>query len=171
MKIALLLTGKVRTFSKTFQSISDNLINGLNPDIFISTSFEEKILDYLNLYKPIQYILLNDVILNNDIEKKYQNRIYPSHGHIFTRIYNMWYKNKYAFELLNDYCNINNIKYDCVIKFRPDCNIYNNIYSYLEKIKLNTVYTNHVDRNWVGDVFAFGDFNSMKNYFFLFNQF
>ena len=120
MKIALLLCGHLRTYEKTFTSLSQYIPNFDTLDIFIhtwnkiSSNKEDKI--NLNHIKKIYNI--KDCIIEDQSEIVLDN-IYSSNeikGQKYQYI--SFYKSNL---LKKSYEDKHNFKYDLVIKLRPDC--------------------------------------------------
>jgi len=124
MKVALLISGYLRTFKNNLPKIKKSIIDNFDDvDVYIHITKNEKNTDtYLNLtsltddikyindeLKPLSLICEDNILFSDD--KKINNT------------YNNWFK----FYKLNELKKINEtenkLKYDLVIKFRPDLNI------------------------------------------------
>lgn len=184
MKAALCLSGHFRTFDRCFSSLEKNIINVLNPDIFIYTSVKmgyannfrsdnnnlvnSTIFEYLEkiyaLYKPVK-ILIND---DNDSFFINEANIYAPHlrnepkhpGHMAS----MYFKIKSCNNLKINYELENNFKYDLVIRCRPDL-------MFTNSFEIDTL--NHLDKlivpnchnyNGINDQFAYSNSTNMDTY-------
>lgn len=158
-KTAVLLTGHLRTYYKTFQSILHNLIIPNKADLFIVTydildnikiSSGEKIIDteideedIRKKFRPFLKVLK---IIDSNTFKYTYNKI-PNYQYVFPdrldRLLTMLKIIYIGYNIINDYQNINNIKYDYIIRARADLlfkqpidiNIYNpSLYSVIVPI-------------------------------------
>lgn len=187
MKVALCISGLPRSFKRTSESIYDNIINILKPDIFISTwdfkqtrdkQLQDGNLDeFYDFYEPkafeseIWTDKTNEQFFNYSYFKnKYSRYIFnfpQSSGAMFYKIYK-------ANLLKSSFESINNFKYDLVIRLRSDLLFKN-------KINLNEVDyaaqsdsiflrtdtehdASYSNRDWIYDQFAFGSSKSMDAY-------
>lgn len=142
MRVALCFSGHLRTFRATWKNIKKNIIDVLQPDIFLHTwnqvgittsskregiyhyktyskkEFEENELQKaLDMYQPIKYEIEDqkDIKFNiTDIIKK------RSMIGDFDRFYFQMYSYYRANQLKKEYENKNNFIYDMVIRARPD---------------------------------------------------
>lgn len=112
MNIAVCVSGQLRNFKETFPYFKENIINHLNPDVFI---YGDGLSDELiELYEPKGFGYQKDLI------------DYDYSGHIVeggvrpTGIINMYYKIKMCNELKKNYELQNQFKYDLVIRARFD---------------------------------------------------
>jgi uridine kinase len=111
MKIAILISGFLRTFSFNKDKIY-NLFKQYHPDYFLHISTEEYNDNYINISNNLNDIisLLNPVQILYEKELDFKNE----------NMKKMWYK----FYILNNIKNIyqknNNINYDIIIRIRPD---------------------------------------------------
>lgn len=136
MKIALLLTGQLRTIELTKYLYMNNIISKYNTDIFISinsnnslqTTFENNstetnqldIDNILSFFNPIDYFILNNneyKIFNNNLSE-FQNR--------YKLIVEQYYVVNKAYEMLNKHIKSTNNIYDIVIRLRFDQLIWTN---------------------------------------------
>ncbi|HMZ46119.1 MAG TPA: hypothetical protein PLU36_04895 [Chitinophagaceae bacterium] len=131
MKIALILTGNLRSYKTAYNSLVENIIDPLQPDIFIhtwetqdantptwwnnnliaepeKTSYE----DLQQMYNP-QKILIE---ANKDFQLKHS---VPSRINM-PGIYSMFYGWQKGFEIMKQFEEINNFEYDIVIRTRFD---------------------------------------------------
>ncbi len=162
MNIALYISGRSRLFDKWLvKQLQNNTENKI--DVFCSFNEpynEDKHSKIMNEIKPVS-INWEEYILPD----KWVN---ISHKHESTKPKNMcsmFYNNKRAFQLIEEYSRSSGIKYDLVVKFRPD--IINNYLPNFLPINEGELYTpeDHVF-GWPGinDMIALGSFNAMKIY-------
>jgi len=170
MKIALCISGQMRTCKSTYSTIYTSIISKYNPDVFIHTwdlvgvSDKETSVDtpyyvskeLLQQYNPKKYIIekfkveyrdtLGEVDVP-DILKKYEPINYK--GNL-----PMYFKIKKCFELMEEYEDEVGFKYDIVIRLRPDLDIYGTLPN-IESINRNTIYLSHMNIT-ASDQFAMG---------------
>lgn len=122
MNVALCFSGKLGEWHESRDSIVENIINPLKPDIFLSTWIDEDYLDFINFYNAKKFICKEYKLSIKEVDfSKFDCE--PSAG-LIPMLLNMYYVNK----IKNDYEKTNNIKYDLVIRLRPDIQV-------LEQIK------------------------------------
>lgn len=164
MKIAICFSGKMRTYKKCFPYIKSVLLDKLDYDAYFHTWQDEDI-DY-------NFITDNYNTKSICIEKQidwvenYPNKHNCSSGiHSNLGIISMYYKIYMCNKLKNEYAKANNIKYDCVIRIRPD-GVLNNSLSINELNNLNDIWVGTKDANdrWVVDTFAFSSPENMNLY-------
>jgi uridine kinase len=172
MKVALLISGYLRTFKENILNIEKNIINKFdNIDIYVHITKHENEEDaYLNpsdINDNIKFInnKLNPVALlvEDNIEA--------------SKLFNTWIK---FYKLNNLKCINEEIygKYDLVIKYRPDLKVISeDIFD--RKIKKDNIYIpkdSKIDKDklsnkndgYICDMFAYGDSETMNKYFELF---
>ena len=140
MKIALCISGQMRTFRECYKNLNKNIINKLKPDIFIHTwkysgittkaskdeKGEEITYDLLNeLYTPKKAVIeefkkeysqeINGIKIPKILIEK-REKFYKGQLPMF---YKMYECNKLKFKYEKE----NNFKYDAVIRLRPDLKI------------------------------------------------
>lgn len=145
MKVALCLSGHLRTFQYTYKSLKDNIINQLNCDVFIHTwdvigaptkknpgdiaNNSKQTIDYLDdIYRMLdpKFMSIEDqkdkldelIKQTNDITVPPQEQQYIMQ-HIGLHV-SMFYSINMSNNLRKEYEQDNNIKYDLVIRCRPD---------------------------------------------------
>lgn len=139
-KIALCLSGQMRTYKKVYPSLEKNILRSLNPDIFIHTwansgivtkanskvknSFTEEAVQYSTLekiYNPKKSVI--EVFKEEYFYEKGDVKV-PSELKQATIHYKgnipMFYKIKKCNDLKREYEKENNFRYDIVIRLRPD---------------------------------------------------
>jgi uridine kinase len=179
MKVALLISGYLRTFKNNLPKIQKSIIDNFDDvDVYIHVTKNEKNNDtYLNLtsltddikyindeLKPLSLICEDNILFSDD--KKINNT------------YNNWFKFYKLNELKKINENENKLKYDLVIKFRPDLNIISdNIFNFsentitipkeslIDKKKLITP-----NDKYICDILAYGSSSLMDDYFSIFNN-
>lgn len=177
MKIALMLTGFLRTYEKSYKFLENNLFNKYNIDIYLSTwnrqengSFIAK--DFYNLYSKhnLKKVIIEDIDSYNKnkfIIKKITrlndvfdiNERAKEHGFYWAnRLKDQWYLVKKAFLSIEKTEN-----YDIIMRFRFDIFLeYINLYLY------NGITIPKDIGGWsFSDHMAYGDAESMKKYSFL----
>ena len=133
MKIAILLTGFLRTYLHTYDFLKNNLINSHSCDIYPITweEQEDKRLVNKNSFDIYSHNIINFKIINN--AEYYKNKKYfiplnrsndvfitneraKVHGHYWAnRLFDQWYLVQQGFKLIK-----NPHSYDCIIRLRYD---------------------------------------------------
>ena len=169
MKIAILIAGFLRSFENNLEHLKNNLLQNHNTDIYIHKTKNENNDKYNNTndWEHVKKIVTPKVVIETDDVNLNENSNYNN-------ILNQFYK----FYILNKIKNATekeeNIKYDVVIKWRPDILLNNKID--FTNIDQNTIYIptdSKIDKSklqnlsdkHVCDIIAYGDNNSMNYYF------
>lgn len=179
MKVALLISGYLRTFKNNLPKIKKSIIDNFEDvDVYIHVTKNEKNNDtYLNLtsltddikyindeIKPLSLICEDNILFSDD--KKINNT------------YNNWFKFYKLNELKKINENENKLKYDLVIKFRPDLNIISdNIFNFSENV-ITIPKESLIDKKklinpndkYLCDILAYGSSLLMDDYFSIFNN-
>lgn len=135
MKVALQISGELRSFKSYYTNYKQQILDNVKPDIFLSTwnnllhqriPNEGTLKEYVDLYNPIAYEYENfcDKYLNssginnviNIVKNKPKIHTYRDCKNI---IY-MFYKRFRCNKIFEEYCNLNNKQYDVVIVTRTD---------------------------------------------------
>jgi protein YibB len=179
-KIAICMSGNIRTFNLCNENIHNNIIqpllnSGCQINTFLSTWNDD---DYTNNLDIINNFFTqievenynNDFFTNNYSTTQYLN--YPGLccSTTSSNASSMHYKIKKVYELAKKYTEINNIDYDIIIRIRPDI-IYNNqidlgniksslLNNYLYMPNSHGKYTS-VTKN-IMDHFFYGNISCMK---------
>jgi glycosyltransferase involved in cell wall biosynthesis/tetratricopeptide (TPR) repeat protein len=133
LKIALLITGRVKNSWKySLDQTLKNVINELNPTIFVSTYSQNydyaDLRDFANAYdipfEPERFNIQTFKIKNKD-HKAWSDSPSPDDSSIsdpaaIYRFGSMFFHNKRAFEMMTNYSTENGIAFDRVIKWRCD---------------------------------------------------
>lgn len=171
MRVCILISGYLRTFSINYPNIKKFIIDKYeNVDIYFHITSDEqesdKYLNYIN--KDLDFIIktIKPIVL-----------LYEKNNKDISNLYNLWNK-YYRLNLLkSNYEKSNHFQYDLVIKLRPDMYINNDfiinnpstlyvpIDSKIDKTKL----TNITD-NYLCDIFAYSNSNIMDKYFDIYNH-
>jgi len=117
MRVAVCLTGLARTFDKCRQSYLDNIINQYDCDVFIYVSKDEDS-HSMDLIKSVDKVILekNPVLNEKDYEQyKKCMKKYTVQG----LLQQLW-KIKMCNDRMLEYQRTHNIRYDWVIRCRPD---------------------------------------------------
>ena len=196
MKVALLLCGQMRTFDypKVLEN-TNKLIEKFNCDVFVSTWSDRGVSVWsehaVKNQLKIQQKEKNKIIVDDDIKliknvkkfkiDEYQNFLINECDDnmrlMLTQSSDILYASKAtsnpclykiysSYQLLEEYMDQENIKYDIIIKTRPDfLHIHNDIEKYFEKANdtlfhINTGYAHHPNR--VFDIFFLSSLKNMK---------
>lgn len=134
LKVAVCLSGHMRTFENNFQSFKDNILSKYDCDIFIHTwdlmgsSFRftdnklhlvniEKYIDKIeSFYKPKKMVV--EPFRLFDLNSLMKQRAVP--GRDASGTISMYYKIEACNSLKKEYEKENNMLYDCVIRYRSD---------------------------------------------------
>jgi len=137
MKVAICMSGLVRTFKKCYQSYLDNIINHYDCDVFAFVSKSNNVddIDLIDLADKV--IVESDPVLDEKDYKNYKankTRFYSIQGWL-----QQFWKIKMCHDMMLNYQEKNNIKYDWVIRCRPDLIITRKIDD-LTKLDKNYIY-------------------------------
>jgi SAM-dependent methyltransferase len=163
MRVAICLSGHLRTFKETFESLRANILSRLNCDIFVHSWNDagtnlQAIRKLYELYRPVKCVMENKIVFNN---KTHPLSFKTDHD---KNIISMFYKIKACNDLKSQYEKENNFKYDIVFRCRFDA-LYNHTFEDNELKNLDGVYfprTGHF--GGINDQFAFGNSNNMDVY-------
>jgi hypothetical protein len=119
MKVALCFSGKLGAWQQTKESIYNNVILPLKPDIFLFTWEGEDYRKFCKHYKPTRFSILD----------------YENHSHkmksptikIWSGLKPMTFGMKKVFGVLDDYMRLHKKNYDLVIRLRPDLDVLDQI--------------------------------------------
>lgn len=171
MKVALCISGFLRTYHQTYNYLVKNIISVYNPDIFIETwssddrgsSFAINEHYLKNLFNPKE-IRIEDpktFVLPSHL-KKIKYRDPPN-------LLSMFYKIKQCNELKSNFELKNNFKYDFVIRFRGDLQLFSSFdLNAFDKNKIHVPL--YGDYNGLNDQLAIGSSQSMDIYCNLFDE-
>jgi len=175
MRVALLISGYIRTFDINIPSLKEKILNKFsNIDIFLHITKEENKQDkYLNIINgddvnKIKTILNPKVIIEED-------NLFLSSDIKINNTTNTWLKYFKLNQLKKNYEEIFG-KYDLVIKYRPDLNIESEISFDIESGFIYIPSDSKIDKSklirkddkYICDIFAYGDSESMNKYFDLY---
>ena len=179
MRVALLISGYLRSFKNNIPNIKEKIIDKFESvDVYIhvtkNESTEDRYLNNINESEEINYIT-NTL---NPITLIYEPNIIWFENKEKNNLYNKWSK----YFKLNQIKNDNEIKfgeYDLVIKYRPDLDLITEVFNH--EIKENSIYipkdskmdknklTNPTD-NYICDILAYGNSKIMDDYFFIYKN-
>lgn len=160
MNIALYISGRSTLWDKW---LVKQLKNNTDDKIDVFCSFNEPYKEDTKIMNEIKPVHINweECI----IPEEWLNVSYKHESTKPKNMCSMFYHNKRAFELIEKHATSNNIRYDLVVKFRPD--IMNDFLPFFDHVSENELYTpkDHVF-GWPGinDMIALGSFNTMKIY-------
>ena len=209
MKIAVCLSGHYRTHDITFINWCEKLYSKYDCDIFFHTwdvngtriGFQNDEVSVEDL-TPLKYTAdqlkekfkFTDVIVENykDLHETFlhvsavvrerRKHIPELENRRAVHLYSMWYKALQCFELMENYANQNNVKYDIVIKSRPDLIVFDPTiqttyqFEHLPPITLDELELDKVTiplfnkSDELHDYFAVGTVDSMRKYHQLYNH-
>jgi len=168
MKIALCISGYLRTFKECYSNILENVIYDNDYDVFIHTynkwghsqSFQSDIdvnkdidLDYIKNLKNLKGLVVDKY---DDVKYLFENKIKLPH-HDSHRVLSMLYKIYQCNELKKKYEIENNFKYDLVVRTRGDFDAWNGASSDDNSLRYN-------------DQFAIGTSEMMDYYSNMYNE-
>ena len=129
MKVALCFSGKLGEWKQTRDSISENIIAPLNPDIFLFTWEGEDYRKFCKHYKPTRFSILD---YDNHSKKMESSTI-----EIWSGLKPMTFGMKKVSGVLHDYIKLHKKKYDLVIRLRPDLDVLDQIKPHEIKHSIN----------------------------------
>jgi hypothetical protein len=171
MKVCLLLSGNMRNATETFPSFKSNLLDRYNTDVFISTWNSHNVHQSINLFNPISVDIenyefgfqskWNELVSHNEYKLE-------TNANLVSMI-SMWYKTLRANQLKKKYENLIGVKYDLIIKTRPDIILE-------EPIELVQSDNLVIPFGWdwsegINDLIAWGNQSNMETYCELFYSF
>jgi uridine kinase len=178
MKIALLISGYLRTFKLNITNIKEQILDkNDNVDIYIHITKNNDDDNYLNSGNDYDDIkIINDTL--KPICILYEPNINISDNKKINDISNLWLK----YKKLNDVKLSNEKifgKYDIVIKYRPDIQLISPIdffdlkedFIYIPKdSKIDKNKLSNPNDNYICDIFAYGNSEIMDKYFSLYEN-
>lgn len=180
MKIALCLSGHLRSYEQTWRALKTFVLDTLSPDVFIHTwdtvgashhidnhTVKQKTLQVLpkiqDIYKPKNIIIEPLIKRNGEKYRKYLIDDRCPNG-----VVNMFYKIHKANLLCEDFCKSLDYKYDIIVRARPDLLFQNYINSDDLERATNDSSLLFVPKNGhyggINDQFAFGSSEAMSIY-------
>jgi hypothetical protein len=117
MRVAVCFSGGLRNFKHTFLNFNKYLITPLNADVFLygcenKDGVKQNIEDFNILFKPKSFIINN---------KRFYEKLSNDYPGILKSFIPQMFNIKECYELVKDYENKNNFKYDIIIRARLDC--------------------------------------------------
>lgn len=163
MKIAILFSGRLDPTIEQYNNIMNNLVQSNDVDFFISHSKtdENVIQEFVNLYKPKKIIESDELYFDCG---KYKALSEKCKHHTMC----MYLNRKKVCNLLKEYMNENNIKYDIIISGRCDL-------VFGDKLDINSL-IHHINNNelcipnpqcdytGINDQFAIGNYKTIITY-------
>jgi len=128
MKVALCFSGKLGDWEDCTSSIVENIIKPLKPDIFLSTWESEDYQRFTQFYKPKKWRVFNLDIAQKTFDNFTSDCVSTPSAGLIPMVYNMYACNS----LRHSYEKKNKIKYDLIIRLRPDVMV-------LEQIKKHEI--------------------------------
>jgi uridine kinase len=180
MKIAIIISGYLRTFQLNLENFINNVIKDHDADIYLHKINDENQDRYINNnsnWDKIKEVLKPKLIIETSNFKIHTNKK-------MNDILNQFNKFKILNDLKNKIMNDEKIKYDVVVKWRPDILI--NTKLDFEKVDKDIIYipedskidntklndglnNNNNNNNNLCDIIAYGDNNAMNKYFNIYN--
>jgi hypothetical protein len=190
--IAVILSGQVRTYKETYNSLFSNILHNRECDFFIHTwdttgkvikvhndyDFSTKIneQEIIDIYKPKKLAIENALEFQSKINIDRFRPKTPFGGTKTESIVSQWYSLNKALSLLNDYIGETGTKYDIVIRARFD-SMYNNQVDLTNQIESGSVcipvqpHYGLIDGYASNDTFGAGHLKEMRIYCSLYNNF
>ncbi len=179
MKVALLISGYLRTLKHNIPNIQEKIIDAFdNVDTYIHITSSESISDkYYNKGNSIDDIEFIEERLKPVVILKENNYKFAVNSQE-NNVYNTWFK----YYKLNNLKKLNeNVlgKYDLVIKYRPDLNIASSdIFTNILDTSIHIPAESLIDKNKlkneydpaICDIFAYGSSDLMDRYFDIFSN-
>jgi hypothetical protein len=164
VKVAICISGLYRTFNECYPTIKEYIINN-NPniefDLIASFSIKENIIPEhdSSIFKRIQFIEDSEL---PDLAYQKDKYTYEVHGHVSN--YYQLSGLKQVNELRNQVEQDENIKYDFLLRTRPDIKFLSSVS--LNNLDYNKIYLpyGHDHRGGYNDRFAFGNRHFMDAY-------
>lgn len=165
MRVAVLIAGYLRGFKNNIESLQTNILNNYDCDIYIhitDTSESKYINDTINI-EYIKHALNPKLILIS------KNINFENNSDILNQNHKYYWLNEERKRISN----IENIKYDAIIKIRPDTYLNNKInVSILDSCvyiptdaKMDCKKLRNIDDPYICDIIAYGNEHAMNQYF------
>jgi hypothetical protein len=122
MKVALCFSGKLGEWERTRDSILENILIPLKPDIFLFTWESEDYNNFIRFYKPLRFSILD--------YEKYKSQMNYQSINAWQGLKPMTFGMMKSFGVLKDYIKSSSKEYDLVIRLRPDLEIQDRIKRY-----------------------------------------
>jgi len=122
MKVALCFSGKLGEWERTRDSILENILIPLKPDIFLFTWESEDYNNFIRFYKPLRFSILD--------YEKYKSQMNYQSINAWRGLKPMTFGMMKSFGVLKDYIKSSSKEYDLVIRLRPDLEIQDRIKRY-----------------------------------------
>lgn len=130
MKIALIITGQLRTYKLCCNILKNTLIDKYDIDVFLSIDKSNKLQsdnlnstnnsDDIDIQNAIQFFTPKDVFINNDYDDIFEKIEVNTSIRENRLILEQYYIVQQGYKLVINYSKTNNIKYDAVIRVRFD---------------------------------------------------
>lgn len=190
MKTALVLTGHMRCWSQVYLNTLNHIIDKFNPDIFISTWDNEgywispdkdstnlginpaspklNVKEVKKFYKPKDILIEKQIDFSKQGEKyqKFCQEIRPAN------ILSQFYKMYNGIVLMENYAVRNDIRYDFVIRMRPDLILQHGLPELSPEKFYTLQHRNHTGQG-TGDMFFASGFEQMiifKNFVYFYDD-
>ena len=170
MKVALMISGYARSLKTNIESLRENLLNLYDIDIYIhiTLSNENK---YINNSISIDEI---NTMLNPKVMIITDNIKFDNEYNLYNQNYKCYILNQKRLEIEK----IENIKYDVVLKLRPDVYLQEKIVFEMDKDVVYIPKDNKIDKtklksindNYICDIIAYGSPTIMNHYFNMYTQ-
>lgn len=164
MKIAVLFSGLPREVEECWESIQKYLLAGLsNPDVFIYSGEQYQVRSsFFQAFNPRIY-MIEDQFRHVQMEEILKRIEYVDHGHMNSYAQQIWGLKK-VWQLKQFYEQQSGVKYDIVVRARPDHLWFRSIpLDLLELDKISNLH--HFPSPIVSTEFAIGPNNLMEKYF------
>jgi len=157
MKLALVLSGQLRSFEQGYEYIKTNLLDHYDVDVFFHTWSKNWNNKVLVLYNPKEVLVEDDAIFGDFKHYRIESNNHPARNTVL-----MYRSIKYANMLRQN----SGIKYDWILRTRFDFALNTKInFQDLEPNKMYFCDTNsNVDRTTVHDQFVIATSNNMNIY-------
>jgi len=142
MKIAICMSGLTRTFGQCYKSLLENLIGGRDSDIFAVVSDDDNNID-LNLVPITRKLVLKKEDMPVFEEDKYRRGWRMQRAtkrYTVATLIEQYWKMEKCFKLVENYSNETGVKYDWVIRCRPDLRYFEKITPPIEELDNNFMY-------------------------------
>lgn len=166
MKIAILLSGRIKGYRQSFQNIMNHMIQGNNVDFFASYPKEtsnDLLLPFLQIFQPTVFVRSDEEYFNIDR--------FPTPTHVCVKSRHnmmcMYLNRNYVYQLFEKYKKEKNIQYDLVFSCRLDFMIHSklDLNTLLQKSKEGYIcIPEGEDHNGINDRMACGNEEEMKKY-------
>ena len=168
--VAILFAGRIKAYEHSEAKLKE-LQNKYNATVFCSMNKKIKS-EYVKKFCATFDVKDEQLNLEPTVTPDWVKQLPKNKETSSENFYSTLYHKRKVFDMLTEYQNKNNIKFDCIIFLRADMDLSFSPVLNIPPIKHNTLYVPEPIYDWSGlnDQMAYGDFETMKKYCGLINE-